>query len=169
MYLISSTVTVTNMFCAPRPVNCAGNDLIDDFRLNGELGTYINDTGTGCATNSYDNRTQESVSLWANKSYTAMVSTLYGSSDYLSIWIDFNDNCVFEASEMVSNRTSIFTTDTAVIIVIRAVSQGAAAGTHRMRAVISYSLSPDPCSSSNTYGETHDYTVVIYASPGKLF
>jgi hypothetical protein len=99
MNLISSSATVTNAFCAPRVVSCSSQDYIHNFLLWGESGTQINNVATGCAANSYDNRTGQSVSLAGNNSYGAMVSSEYSPSETLSIWIDFDDNCVFDSWE----------------------------------------------------------------------
>lgn len=161
MNIISTIVTVTNVFCAPVVVDCTGGDTIDDFVLQGELLTQINNPATGCAANGYDNRTQSSVSLAGNKSYTVMVSTQWGLSDIFAMWIDFDDNCIFASSERVAYLSSTPTSATAVTVTIPPIGLGAVAGVHRMRATISYSVSPTPCSATNLYGETHDYTVNI--------
>lgn len=77
--LISTAVTVIttyNSYCQTRSVDCmcCGDDL-NNFTLIGELGTQINDLETNCSANSYDNRTQESVSLYEKMNYTAIAST----------------------------------------------------------------------------------------------
>ena len=161
MNVISTIVTVTNVFCAPAVVGCNGDDTIDDFIFQGELLTQINNQATGCAANGYDNRTQYSVSLAGNKSYTVLVSTQYGINDIFAIWIDFDDNCVFTSSERVAYLSSTPTSDTAVTVTIPPIGLGASTGVHRMRATISYSVPPTPCSATTSYGETHDYTVNI--------
>lgn len=170
----SSTVTVlttTNSdYCQTKLVNCAccGDDL-NNFVLVGELGTQINDLNTGCAANSYDDRTNESVSLYQNMNYTAQVSTQYSGSEYFAIWIDFNDNFQFESSERVAYNTNIISSGTNVRISIPSISGGALTGPHRMRATIAYANAPNACGSSSTYGETHDYMVTILANAGKLY
>jgi hypothetical protein len=173
MDLTSTLVTVatTNTsYCPTRLVDCTccGDD-INDFILIGELSTQIMDLSTNCSVGSYDNRTQESVSLYVNTNYTAYVSTQYTSSEKVSIWIDFNDNFKFETLEQVAYGPMIVRNDTAVIVAIPSISLGASTGVHRMRATLAYSSMPNPCGSSSAYGETHDYTVNILTSPGKLF
>lgn len=168
MNLVSTIVTVTNSYCAPFVVSCSSSDLIDDFILMGELSTQIYDISTGCSTNSYDNRTQESVTLSANKSYISLILTQY-TSDYVSIWIDFNDNAIFEASEKLVYLSMNSGSDTAVPISIPAIGMGATGGTHRMRATVSWTTMPDPCQANNQYGETHDYTVNILSYIRKLY
>ena len=66
--LTSTVVTVrtdTNIaYCGTRVNDCHSvGDTINNFVLTGELSTQINDLGTNCSSNSYDNRTQISVSL----------------------------------------------------------------------------------------------------------
>ncbi|CAF4206044.1 unnamed protein product [Adineta steineri] len=161
MYLTSSVVTVINAYCAPRVVSCSSQDTINDFILMGEVSTQIYDLATGCSANSYDNRTNESVSLVANTSYAGQVSTQYSSNEQFAIWIDFNDDCIFEASEQVASRSLNATYLTPFIIAIPAIGSVAKTGIHRMRATLAYNLAPDACDAFNTYGETHDYTVNI--------
>ncbi|CAF1361566.1 unnamed protein product [Didymodactylos carnosus] len=168
MNLISSIVTVTNAFCAPRVVSCAAGDTVNDFVLMGEVGTLIYDLATGCAANSYDNRTNESVSLAGNMSYVALVSSLF-SGDKFSVWIDFDDNCVFDSSEIVANRSLNATRDTPVIVSIPPIGLVAKTGVHRMRATLSFIYVPSPCSLNNTLGETHDYAVNILTYTRKLY
>lgn len=122
---------------------------------------------TGCAANSYDNRTGQSVSLAGNNSYGAMVSAEYAPGETLSIWIDFDDNCVFDSWEQVANRALNSTQNTPFIVSIPPIGGIAKTGVHRMRAALAYSFVPNPCSAANTYGEVHDYTVNILPSPCK--
>jgi hypothetical protein len=173
--LISTVVTVSTTtsiaYCLTLLVDCTccGDD-INNFILIGELGTQINDLGTGCAANSYDNRTQESVSLYENMNYTAQASTQFsGGGERLSIWIDFNNNFQFESSEQVAYQPLNITYNTDVIINIPSAALGATTGVHRMRATLAYSAIPNPCGTSSAYGETHDYTVNILPPAGKLY
>ncbi|CAF3284400.1 unnamed protein product [Rotaria sp. Silwood2] len=85
------------------------------------------------------------------------------------MWIDFDDNCIFDAFENVAYRALSSTYDTSVTVTIPEIGLGATTGAHRMRATVAYMSTPDPCSSSNTYGETHDYTVNILTYTCKSF
>jgi hypothetical protein len=165
----SSTVTVTNAYCAPNVITCTAADTINDFILVGEANSQIYDVATGCSTNAYDNRTSESVTFFVSSTYIAFVSTQYSSSEQFSIWIDFNDNHVFESTEQVAYRLMNSTLDTPVTITIPSVVGGAVIGSHRMRAALAYATTPNPCSASTTYGETQDYTANIMAYTCKLF
>jgi hypothetical protein len=87
----------------------------------------------------------------------------------LAIWIDFNNNFQFEASEQVAYQSPIHTTNTNVMIIIPSSSAGATVGVLRMRATLAYSNVLNSCGTSSAYGETHDYTVNILSSLGKLY
>jgi hypothetical protein len=136
--------------------------------LTGESGTKINDVGIGCSENGYDLRTSESVTLYAGMTYTALVSTQYSAGEELAIWIDFNDNFVFESSERVALQTLTSTLNTPTAVTIPAIGSEARVGNHRMRAALAYNAIPDSCTSSYTYGETLDYKVNIIAYTRKL-
>ena len=133
----------------------------------GESGTQIYNVATGCAANSYDNRTGQSVSLAGNSSYGAVGSAEYASLETLSVWVDFDDNCVFDSWEQVATRTLNSTLNTPFIVSIPPIGVIAKTGVHRMRASLAYSTVPNPCSAGNTYGEVHDYSVNILATPCK--
>ena len=173
--LISTVVTVITTtsiaYCATLKVDCSCcGDYINNFILFGELGTQINDLNTNCSVNSYDNRTQESVSLYENENYTAQASAQYtGGNERLSIWIDFNNNFQFESWEQVANQPLNVIINTNVVVAIPSSSSGATTGIHRMRATLAFAATPDPCGTSSGFGETHDYTVNILPSVGKLY
>ena len=168
---VVTVITTTNIaYCTTLLVNCVccGDDL-NDFILIGELGTQINDLATGCASNSYDNRTQESVSLYESMNYTGQASSQYtGGGERLSIWIDFNNNFQFESSEQITYQPLNTVVDTNFTAIIPSSSQGGTTGIHRMRATVAFAATPNACGTSSTYGETHDYTVNILSSVCKL-
>lgn len=79
-----------------------------------------------------------------------------------NIWIDFNDNYIFESSELVNSvigtdNTNPTTTDASFVM-----PMSAALGQHRMRVGTADSgqLVPNPCY-SGSYGVTLDFTVNI--------
>lgn len=170
MIFTSTIVTITTAFCTPYGMSfgCGSQDTINDFILVGESNTRIYDVGTGCQAGSYSNRGL-SVTLFANTTYTAFVSTQYSSSELVAIWIDFNDNGVFETAERITlgNTNSILRTPQT--LVIPAIGSGATVGTHRMRVSLAYATTPSPCNTGVTYGELQDYTVTILAYTRKLY
>ncbi|MFI5195520.1 MAG: Ig-like domain-containing protein [Chitinophagales bacterium] len=162
---------------------CSFGDYIDDFILPGELSTSINDPATGCTSTpglTYtcyrDMSASMSVTLYQGGSYS--LSTNRGAvlgptgTDYIQIWIDFNDDGTFDpVTETVGGGLDNSTTTTIITITIPA---GATLGTHRLRAAIcptevypninpcpSFTLFPSP--TGENWGEVHDYDVLIQA------
>lgn len=177
----SSVVTVsinapTACYCQPTyswGCNIVGgsyNIEINDFSLIGENNTSIVETGTGCSTNSYDDRTSSSVDLYMNTNYQAGIASNsnYGTEN-VAIWIDFNDNGQFESSEMVGTQTGIGSGN---IVILDLTQPGVALGSHRMRVMLGQGQDPttfDPCiapsGGGDSFGEVHDYTVNILSKP----
>ena len=165
MMFTSTLVTVTSAYCAALvlPSGCIYADTVNDFILVGESNTRINDIGTGCAANNYDNRTSQSVTLFTNMAYTAFVGTQYSSSEYVGIWIDFDQDSTFSASERVGSGLLNSTLDTPITMTIPSVAGGATIGVRRMRVTVLYATIANPCGPPAYYGETHDYSVNIIA------
>jgi hypothetical protein len=142
-------------YCTPTyTYDCSYGDEIDDFILN-----TINQTGTGCTTGGYADYTNLSTDLILGETYTLQVSTNY-SNQYLSVWIDFNNNAVFDSNERVVENFNISATNTLYSTTFT-ISATANTGIHRMRARVNYNANcDDPCT-NYTYGEANDYTVNI--------
>ena len=92
------------------------------------------------------------------------VTTGYGNQ-YLSVWIDFNDDLEYTSDELIlenyiiaeGEEAGLFTETINVLI-----PSNALLGNHLMRAKTNWSgpVSNDACDTT-TYGETEDYTVNI--------
>ncbi|NDC40358.1 MAG: hypothetical protein EBZ77_02250, partial [Chitinophagia bacterium] len=83
------------------------------------------------------------------------------------VWIDFNDNGVFERSETVGGNFTFYASTTLSL----SLPSNAALGRHRMRLFVTvadtsgaYYPNMDPCGGYN-YGEARDYTVLVTAMP----
>jgi len=136
--------------------------------LVGASGSIADVSGCNGSTN-YENLTgSTSVTLNSGSTYTANCQTGYSSTSMsCQIWIDFNEDGIFQSSESVGGSSSMPTQTTGVSIVIPA---GLPTGTHRMRIVgnyypccngVQYPNMP-PCPTSTiTYGDCRDYTVTI--------
>jgi hypothetical protein len=153
-------------YCTPLYVyGCIGDDAINSVLIPGANSTQISDLNTACSITGYDNKTNLSVTLNQNTTYTATISSL-ANFNFISIWIDYNNDNTFSGSERLVS-SAIFPSGTAVSLVI---SPTAALGTHRMRIRLAGSFTTfdpnniDPCTSYDV-GETHDYTVVIATPP----
>jgi hypothetical protein len=160
--------------CIPSPglSGCSDGDDINDFILFGENGTALNTPGTGCdpSGNAYEDYTSLApVDLSQSVTYYATVSTDYPfTGDNLAIWIDFNDDDVFDNNtELVGTFYDMTVAGDPVQIDI---PMTATLGVHRMRATQQFGIDPffmDPCNTFEdaNYTETHDYMVNIVGPP----
>jgi len=96
--------------------------------------------------------------LTSGRTYDFSLST-NKSNTFVSIWIDYDDDFVFNESEKILNCYSMPSAGQLYTIPISI--QGTQAGIHRMRARTSNSTCPDDPCASYDYGETQDYLVFI--------
>src|SRR5690554_4266908 len=87
-------------YCTPvYSTGCSWGDDLNSFVLTGHAGSVISDLNTGCnGTGGYDNRTSlfTPVDVMPGQSYTVEMNTNYSSNiEYVSIWIDFDNNGTF--------------------------------------------------------------------------
>jgi hypothetical protein len=109
----------------------------------------------------YEDHTTPAVDLGQGVNANLMITYETGYSYETNVWIDFNDNLVFEASEIVYTGVSLgdnpTTLDASFVM-----PASAALGMHRMRIVGTDFLQtpPNPCFSA-AWGATADFTVNI--------
>lgn len=140
------------------------------FRLF-QLGTI--DNTTGCSENGYGDYTDQMTELANNSTNELVVATEYGSQ-YVRVWIDYDDNFVFDLDELVVDNHQIAPgqgagnyTETIPLVV----AAGVNLGQHIMRAKSSLgSPVPDDACEETLYGETEDYVadVVLYIGMEEL-
>ena len=149
------SVVVTNANCQPS-MNCSFGDGFELFSL-----TTINNP-SGCE--GYADFTALVADLAPDSTNNLTITTGYGDQ-FVSVWIDFNDDFVFTSDEIVVNNFEIANgqaggtyTETMDLVV----PAGAALGQHIMRAKSNWNapVPADACEES-TYGETEDYTANI--------
>jgi len=144
---------------------------ISNFTIVGELGTSITDN-TGCGGSGWeDNSSFQSVTLYPGNTYTVSVTTGFsGNVDNAQLWIDFNNDLIFQSSETVGGVNAIGGSSSTATFVVT-IPAGAAIGTTKMRLLLDYNdgsgIYPgmDPCASGYSYGDAHDYTAVIAIPP----
>lgn len=157
-------------YCIPVFPNGCGGYVINNFVLRGENGTSIADFYTGCASGSYDDRTAISniADLASGNNYEAEVNRI--ENGRIAIWIDFNDDGVFDASERVAAMAIDAYGNPPVPI---SIPENSNPGLHRMRVMVGQGGNPEnreeyhPCnngSSPRLRGEVHDYTVHVLNS-----
>ncbi|WP_026933166.1 T9SS type A sorting domain-containing protein [Christiangramia echinicola] len=156
----SITESIVNLNCIPDGSDCSAGDGIFYF----ELGDFLNER-IPCTTG-YIDFSKGSTDLDRSVGeYTVTVKTNFAEDDVekFSLWIDFNDNAVFEdeerliTSEVIPEEDRAFSYDFTI-------PSNAKLGQHLLRiragdTSFSGDLN-DPCSVMQ-YGTTHDYSVNI--------
>ncbi|MBA9073041.1 hypothetical protein GGR22_001167 [Flavobacterium gossypii] len=145
------------------PVATVATSYIKDFSTTGG-GSNISNLNTGQGTSGYANHTAMTVSQYEGASVN--FSAVYNSATLgLAIWIDWNNNMIFDTGERVFNTTALAASTTGSITV----PAGTPIGSYRMRVLADRnSNNPNnPCSffAANGSGEAEDYTFVVVAPP----
>ncbi len=160
--LILTTTSASAQYCIPTySYGCGVGDNINTFTLSG---SGINHQNSGCSTGGYGDFTADPVligNVEATSVYNFNITHGY-SSQYVKIYIDFNNDQTFdEVTELLfsSVGTAALVTTGSITIPAMAPVNGL-----RMRVIDVYYNAPTSCG-SYTYGETHDYTVNILAAP----
>ncbi len=159
-YNDTSEVIITHNLCQPE-ANCSSGDGFYLFKL----GTIDNETT--CSPGGYGDYTDLITELAVNSKTDLTLTTHYGDQ-YVVVWIDFNDNFVFEEDEIVVNnvvlgagqQTGVFTETFDL-----EVREGMQLGHHLMRAKSNWqSPVPEDACEGTQYGETEDYMadIVLY-------
>jgi hypothetical protein len=158
----SNVVTVTlnpytNCYCSVTS-SCSSSDVIKNVTLNN-----LNNTTT-CGAGHDSLYTATIPSLHVDSTYSISVSVGSGGTEYVSVWIDYNQNGTFETSEYfyvgAGNNVTVDTTFT--------VPANAFSGNTRMRVRARYNVTLGDTSAclSYGYGETEDYIVNITGGTG---
>ncbi|KQS94246.1 GEVED domain-containing protein [Chryseobacterium sp. Leaf394] len=156
-------------YCTPvYSTGCSSGDNLNSVVITGVAGSVISDLNTGCNGNGYYDRTSAftPVNILPAQSYPVQMNTTYSSptSEVVSIWIDFNDNGVFDASEKLLTDLPMAQSPAFATANI-AIPANAPPGVHRMRVRLIYSTTNVDACASATWGETHDYNVNVLPLP----
>ena len=163
-FAYSSTTTFITSYCLPTyTAACSSNDYVNNFTLN-----TISNLNSGCNANANNYilypTTSFTTTLVQGVTYNATVGIGRGGSGNVAIWLDFNNNAVFEPSERFSNTVLIPLSGTVTIPILIPVSL---TGNIRLRVREVYNATTvvalDPCA-NYSYGETEDYIVNIIAN-----
>jgi len=124
-----------------------------------QLGTINNATGASSSPY-YTYYSSMSTDLTPGSAYTITLSPgTYSSGNYVAVWIDFDQNGVFDATEKLGTISISPTPATGTITFT--VPATAAAGNTRMRVREVWNNSSFDACTSYSYGETEDYNVNI--------
>jgi hypothetical protein len=160
MFIDDIAIESVPSVCLPT-TDCSGN-VISLFRLKGENSQELNiNTGNVCnSPTSYVDSTDHPIvirmslgrSYWGQVQCSAPLNTI-------AIWIDYNNNGIFETSEKVMNNLAVGSSLTNINLFI---PPGAALGNHRMRVRnVNNPSGPIDACAPYTNGETEDYIVNI--------
>ena len=115
----------------------------------------INNTSS-CSSNGYGDYTDQSTDLERGQSHEFIVNN-EEDNHQLSVWIDYNDDRVFDSNELIITDQEYSQNGTFNVFI----PNDAEIGEHLMRIRTNWwEPSSDPCATFE-YGETEDYTVVI--------
>lgn len=151
--------TAFAQYCIPDySTGTADDDYIDIF----ELEDIYNESGPGDDWNDF---TDLSTTLNPGLEYTMYITNTPVWSEYVNAWIDYNQDEEFTDDEKLSTDDVFMSAGTTGEITFT-VPFTAFPGTTRMRVMLVYSPSGaiDPCSTTYTFGEAEDYSIVIPAS-----
>src|SRR5690606_11189041 len=132
---VTSTPVALSVTTYCTPVATSALTYISNFTtINGA--TNLNNT-SGFSTGGYGNNTTQSASQYVGFP-VEFTSTITGGTLGMAIWIDFNNNRVFETTERVYATSSYSTPGPSGTFTVPA---GATPGTYRMRVLVDYNSS----------------------------
>jgi len=155
---LTYAITGACQYCYPT-TNCTLGD-----GIVGLVFADIDNSSSGCSTDGYGDFTTMTTDLAQNETYDTTIETGY-SSQWVRVWIDMNDNYVFEDDEVILTNT--YLASVGIHTVPITIPSDATLGSHIMRVKVNWSseVPADACEETS-YGETEDYTVVITEALG---
>lgn len=138
-----------------------GNSTADEYISRVQLGTINNASGAG--TGGYSDFTGISTDLNKDQSYTITITPTWTGTVYsegYAVWVDYNKDGVFSASELVYSQSP---TTASPVSGSFTVPTSAADGQTRIRVSMKYNGIPTECESFQ-WGEVEDYTVNLMAA-----
>lgn len=160
------TTNSTLCYCTPTYTNGCTNGLDVITRL--QLGTLDNSTTTACGAGNYNFYNTVTVPDLP-KSVQQSMTVFFGNDadQFMGAWIDYNQNGTFETSEYLGGNSVTAGVNGSYVLTFT-VPAGATSGQTRLRVRGGDDValtSAQACgASSDTYGQTEDYTVNIVTS-----
>lgn len=142
---------------------------INNFSTTGGATSNISNLNSGFSPNGYEDATAMTVSQFEGGP-NVNFSVNFGLPTYtygFGIWVDWNDNMVFESSEQMFQSNTGYQEDFTGSF---GVPVGVAVGNYRMRIMADYwnSSPTDACTLNSGEGEAEDYTFVVVPIPSCL-
>lgn len=149
-------VTIQNQQCSP-----TGNCTLGDGLTRFSIGTI--DNASGCSPNGFGDFTALNTDLDIDTQVSVIARSGF-ANQLLSVWVDHNDNQVFEVSERVIFDFPLPNSGVSYTSSFVIPNDTNLLGTHLLRARVGWVTSEgtinDPCVDF-TWGETEDYTVTL--------
>lgn len=154
--------TIKSSYCLPVPTGSRHISVVSFNTLNNNVGTtnfttpfYVNYAPTGTATTTVRKGLTYNLSLTQSTASTSSI-----------VYIDYNDNGVFELAEAINVSTNAGASATVSTVPVTIPCDAAASTEIRMRVVSYFTGSPWPtvCSASQN-GEIQDYTISVLENP----
>ncbi|GAB3166176.1 hypothetical protein GCM10027291_11190 [Telluribacter humicola] len=153
-------------YCTPGSTDCSDSDVITGFSILHDATPLLNNT-SDCSPNGYINYTSTvaPATLTRGRDYTFSLQNPGRYREGLAIWLDYNQNRVFEQEEIIFSLQFVSTEP--IIKGSFTVPDSVKLGTTRLRVRLQYNQTPtDPCiSSGSNWGETEDYAITIAPRP----
>ncbi len=148
----------TNCYCTPATGDCS------DDKINSVVFAGISNSST-CSSGGYGNFTGQTGTTSQGTVQSISVGVSSGGTEYVSVWIDYNHNAVYEESERKFVGSGIGQTLSSTILI----PSNALTGGTRMRVRLQFAFEPtDPCAAIE-FGETEDYSVNINSCTQSTF
>lgn len=149
----------TDCYCVPSTSGGTNYNISNFTTTNGLIN--INHSSSGSSSGYQDFHTTDSVAVVQGFAFNYSIAIAGGSTYGKAIWIDYNEDGVFEASEQVASSNGYVGSPISGTITV---PDTITPGSKRMRIVATYSPNnpSNPCSNSGT-GEYEDYTVNVIA------
>ncbi|WP_313807534.1 GEVED domain-containing protein [Flavobacterium sp.] len=145
------------------PSGTLATSYINSFETTGVAGVNITNAATGFSTNNYgDYYATHTVSRAANQTIN-FNAVVVGTTVGCAIWVDWNNNLVFESSERMFNTTSYSGSPVSNSFVV---PNGTPDGDYRMRVLIDFNMSnpTNSCGYNLGRGEAEDYKLTVDAT-----
>lgn len=147
---------------APYTYSCSNGDFVNNFYTTGAVNN-ISFMATGCNNTGNSYNFYQSQTIVAKKG-SALTLHYQGSGVYnegFKIWIDYNQDGIFDATEQVASApASLLVNHSAITIPCTALT-----GVTRLRIRDVYAALPASACSQQDYGETEDYEIEIIDNP----
>lgn len=156
----------TSCYCIPTSTNCTAGDHITYVGFNASTNPINNSSGT-CLNNTYSDYTNLTTMAEVNSGEVVSfsVSVHNGGTEYMGMWIDFNQDGDFHDADEFVTAIGILNGSNFEFTGSLTIPLTAANGITRMRVRSKYNspiTNMDACSSFS-YGETEDYFIKINA------